>query len=389
MPFINKYDLVASLTKEDVIKICKNLGSDYRKDSQGNLIFNTSICKEGGDSWKLYYYHDPDPMIPNDRGKRFVCYTTGEKFDIVELVIRNFRLKGNNLTYFQALSYLANETGFVRANVSEIKQAPTVNDMGWINSFLSHKNSNSVIKPSVTNENVLEVFSYIPIRSWESEGISLETQQKYEISYFPRDNAIVIPHRDQNGGLIGIRKRNLDPEQVKEFGKYNFVTIEDHMYKFRLGTNLYGLNRTKEAINRIGKIIIFEAEKSVLMCDTFYGDNSFAVATCGSNLTYTQIQIIKSLKVREVFLAYDKEFHDANSFEAEAYKNKLIKELMPLMPYADCYLVVDTEGLTDYKDAPVDKGKEIFSKILKNKILVTYQMVADLKAKAKETNNYE
>lgn len=376
MPFINKYDLMASITKQNVIDICKDLGSDYKKDAQGNLIFNTSICKENGDSWKLYYYHDPDPAYPNDKGKRFVCYTNGDKFDLIELVIRSFRLKDKNLSYFQALSYVAQKCHYTNTEIVT-SNTQVVNDFGWINNLLSRKKSRSIPKPSEINENVLEVFSYIPIEEWESEGISISTQQKYEISYFPRDNAIVIPHRDQNGKLIGIRKRNLDPEQVSQFGKYNFVTVEGRMYKFSLGTNLYGLNRTKDAINRIGKVIIFEAEKSVMLCDTYYGDNSFAVATCGSNLTYTQIQIIKNLNVREVFLAYDKEFQEPDSFEAEAYKNKLVKTIEPLMPYADCYLVIDTEGLTEHKDAPVDRGLDTFSRILKQKILVTPDMVAE------------
>lgn len=377
MPFINKYDLMASITKQNVIDICKDLGSDYKKDAQGNLIFNTSICKEKGDSWKLYYYHDPDPAFPNDKGKRFVCYTTGDKFDLVELVIRSFRLKGKNLTYFQALSYIAQKVHYTNADVAAFHNTQPVNDLGWINNLLSRKKSRNIATPSEINENVLEVFSYIPIKEWESEGITLSTQQKYEISYFARDNAIVIPHRDQNGKLIGIRKRNLDQEQISEFGKYNFITIEGHMYKFSLGTNLYGLNRTRNAINRLGKVIIFEAEKSVMLCDSYYGDNNFAVATCGSNLTYTQIQIIKNLNVREVFLAYDKEFTEADSFEAEAYKNKLVKTVEPLMPYADCYLVIDTDGLTEYKDAPVDRGVETFNKILKKKILVTKDMLVD------------
>lgn len=368
--YINKYDLLNALTKENVVTICKHLGSDYHLDSQGNYIFNTSICKDGGDSWKLYYYHEPRTDVPNDKGKRFMCYTTGECFDIVELVLRSFRLKGTNLSYFQALNYIATEIGFKATPQSiEVKQNNIVNDMTWINHLLSHK-SGGVITPTTIDETVLEVFSYIPIQDWIDEGISLNTQQKYEISYFPRDNAIVIPHRDINNKLIGIRKRNLDKEQIEEYGKYNFVTVENHMYKFRLGTNLYGLGTNLEAINRIGKLIIFEAEKSVMLCDSYYGADSFAVATCGSNITQTQYNLIKGLNIREVFLAFDKEFQEPDSYEAEAYKNKLLKLLAPLMNYFTCYIVIDYLGLTGYKDAPVDMGKDVFNELLKHKILV-------------------
>lgn len=366
------------ITKENIIKICGDLGSEYKKDSQGNLIFNTSICKPNGDSWKLYFYYDPDPSIPNDSGKRFVCYTTGESFDVIELVLRNFRLKGKNLTYFQALNYVATQIGFKHSEIGVIQKSQTISDLQWINKLLSHKSSPSTLTPStIDDETVLEVFGYIPIQQWLDEGISLNTQQKYQISYYARDNAIVIPHRDINNRLIGIRKRNLDPDQIAEYGKYNFVTVEHHMYKFRLGTNLFGLGVNLEAINRIGKLIIFEAEKSVLLADSYYNTDSFAVATCGSQITATQYSIIKNLNIREVFLAFDKEFHEPNSFEAEAYKNKLIGLLAPLMNWFTCYIVIDYLGLTDYKDAPVDCGKEVFSEILKHKILVTSDMVKE------------
>ena len=85
MPYYDKNAILKALTKEQVIKIVTDLGSKgYRTDSSGNLIFQT-IC-HGGDSYKLYYYHEPTDQYS---GRTFHCYTScSESFSIFELVIR-------------------------------------------------------------------------------------------------------------------------------------------------------------------------------------------------------------------------------------------------------------------------------------------------------------
>ena len=57
--YLNKDAILNSLTKDDVTKIVINLGSAPPKlDSNGDLIFQ-SVC-HGSQSWKLYYYHEPN-----------------------------------------------------------------------------------------------------------------------------------------------------------------------------------------------------------------------------------------------------------------------------------------------------------------------------------------
>ena len=45
---------------------------------------------------------------------------------------------------------------------------------------------------------------------WLYEGISDETMNKYEIKFDLDSEGIIIPHRDKDGRLIGIRQRNLN-----------------------------------------------------------------------------------------------------------------------------------------------------------------------------------
>ena len=57
MPYLDKDAILNSLTKEDIIKICTEMGSpEYKEDSQGNLLFSTAICHGGDSPHKLVYY---------------------------------------------------------------------------------------------------------------------------------------------------------------------------------------------------------------------------------------------------------------------------------------------------------------------------------------------
>ena len=68
MPYINKDELLNSLTEQNIIDICRELGSlRYKKDSNGNLCFSTCICHGGDSNYKLVYYpnnHNTDYNTP-------------------------------------------------------------------------------------------------------------------------------------------------------------------------------------------------------------------------------------------------------------------------------------------------------------------------------------
>lgn len=379
--YLNKDLILEKITKQNVIDICAELGSDYKQDSNGNLIFNTCLTHEGGNSYKAYYYHEPDEYRPDDKGRRFMVYTEGRSYSLIDFVIQAFRVKGVVLTWFQALSWIANRIGYIESEDGNVTVKQNVIDRSWIEE--QKRRTITMIKGfTPINEHNLEVFNYdVKIDEWLNEGIDQNTLQKYEIGYFARDNAISIPHRDKFGNLIGIRQRELSPDRIENFGKYHPTMIEGRVLSHRLGSNLYGLNNTISAIMRHKRILLYESEKSVLKTDTFYGEDNYSVAVCGSNLTDTQIAIIKTLKVEKVILAFDKEYTDCHSWKAEAYKNKLAEKLEPLLNIAACYLVLDGDDeLLEEKDSPADNGKEVLERLMKTKIQVTRQMILEGKS---------
>lgn len=369
--YINKEKLISSLTREDIIHIIIELGSSYKIDSQGNLCCNTFLCHGGDSPTKLVYYFNHE----KDETERDMlhCYTCGDTYDIVELVIRAHRNKGVAMSYYKALRWIAKTTG--RNVEGDDSDEPTreIQDMSWLTKIkkaINHKFEAD--ETQEINENVLEIFANYPWQPWTEENISYTAMNRFEIGYYGLNNSIIIPHRNAEGKLIGIRQRYLDEQDVERIGKYTPVQIEGKFLSHKLGSEFYGLWVCGEQIKKTKTAIIVEAEKSVLQGYSMYGDESIIIATCGSNISSTQVHILlKDLQVNTVIYAPDRDYHDAHSFEAEAWLNEQKKKLQGLIPYCNVYLIADSKDRLNYKQSPTDNGFEVFEQLLNEKIQIT------------------
>lgn len=384
--YLDKDAILDSLSKEDIKKIVMSLGSAEPKiDSNNDLVFQT-VC-HGGNSYKLYYYHEPKDE--NDKGRNFHCYSgCHENFGVIELVIRAKRVQGSTFTWYKALKYVAQITGkLITASAEDIEQkSHLIDDFTWINRLKNAKKKQKAV-PTLTeiNECILEIFCYYPYQPWIEDHINAEAMSRFEIGYYGYQHSLIIPHRDINGRLIGIRQRMLDEWDIKNIGKYTPVQIAGKFLAHSLGNNLYGLYIVKDKVQRCKKIMLVEAEKGSLQSYTYFGEDSFTVSVCGSNLTRNQIKLILSLGVEEVMIAFDRMYHDAQSFEAELYLRKLIKLVAPIVPFVRVYLILDNKDRIGYKQAPTDYGKEILVELMKEKILVTMDMVREILEEEKES----
>jgi len=104
-----------------------------------------------------------------------------------------------------------------------------------------------------------------------------------------------------------------------------------------------------EFIQKQDEIIIFEGCKSVLLTDTWGIKNTGAILT--SHLNPYQMKILAKLGVRVVF-ALDKDVRVRDDHN-----------IAKLKQYVNVEYLWDRADLLDEKDAPVDKGVEIFKKL--------------------------
>lgn len=351
-------ELKARLTDEDVFKILQKLGGEPNWLSSKGVIVSRTVC-HGGQKHKLEYYCD---------SKRFHCYTDcGDSFDIIELVCRARKLFFNN-----AINYIALQVGIdtMRHGFGSFK-SNKINDWDFIDDLGGGTGRSSALRIDHYDTELMNTFQDIYYQPWIDEGITIETMRKYEIKYCSLYQQIIIPHRDIVGGMFGVRCRALLDEDI-ERGKYRPFWDGRTLYSHPLSQNLYGLDKNIGAITQTQSIILFEGEKSVMQCDSYYGDSSIAVALCGSNLSSYQADLILGMEVKNVYVALDKQYHDSNSVEglrwAKHIRDRIVNKLAQ---YCNVYIIWDKGNLLEYKASPADCGKEIFEQLMEEKIYAT------------------
>ena len=378
-------EIIEKITEEQILQMLKDFGTTPFRTTTKEIWFNT-IC-HGGDSHKLCYFRE---------GKDFYCYTNCGKMSLFQLVM-NVR----NCGFRDSVNFLAR---IVQINTR--KGIGIYNDKFSVgkNETSSSDNRNAirrirkerkqVITSSITPIQPLHAKTDIDInffedvyyQGWIDEGITIATMEKYDIKWYEQAKHIIIPHHNIKGDIVGIRRRALDEYEIEHSGKYMPEIMSNDPkdnFAHSLGLNLYGLYQNQEAIKRYKRVIIVEAEKSVLLSDSYFGEDSIVVATCGFNITNWQRDIlVKHLGVKTVILSFDNDVN-VHKFETTPEKKlcKSDKEYQDYLKYCDriiklgqkfsgvaqVYTTWDKEGLLDLKDSPLDKGKDVFCKLLQTR----------------------
>ena len=350
-----------NLTIEQVRDLIAELGGEPQL--QHEVLLCKTIC-HSGDSHKLYYY---------DNTKLCRCYTgcAEPTFDIFELV-RKVKSRELDCDYQlpQAIQYVAQYFGY--APSERIDETPTSidADLQYLENYDRISNislETKIVELKTYDGSFLKNLPRPRIEPWIKDGISQEVMNFYEICYDPKNCGIVIPHRDINGRLIGIRERTLIKENAELYGKYRPMKLNKQMYNHPLSFNLYGLYQNKNNIKRAKKAFIFESEKSVLQYATMFGqENNITVASCGQNLTSYQMELLYNNGAEEIIIAWDREGQNDN-------KNQYVKKFYNLQKkygslYTLSFMYDKTGEYLDYKMSPTDNGKENFLILYKERI---------------------
>ncbi|MBQ5474982.1 MAG: hypothetical protein IIT65_09900, partial [Lachnospiraceae bacterium] len=301
------------------------------------------------------------------------CYSgcSDPSFDILELTQKIFHnQKGQDIDLNDAVRYLA-----IKFNIegdADEQQDQESEEWQILNAYarqpqIELKDYHANLKEY--DAEILKRFNYdVKIDPWLRDNIGQEALDFAQISFYPGNDQIVIPHFDIDGKLVGIRGRTLVKEDAERFGKYRPLYVNHTLYSHPLGFNLYGINWAKENIKTLGKAIVFESEKSVLQYMTYFGiENSIAVACCGSNFSLYQLQLLKDCNVKEIVIAFDRQWESKNSEEQRLWDKKLIALYNKLKSDVVVSFIYDKDMLTGYKDSPTDNGGDIFMKLFLNR----------------------
>lgn len=343
---IDYQEIINNLTEDRIKDILNQLKIPF--EDKGAYLLMPTYCHNHFSeeaSHKLYYYKN---------NKIFMCYTECGSMSIFSFLKHFYEAQQIEYDWYKDIYSLI------------LGQNNQINGLS-VPKYKSLKDKYKISRKTKTlpiyDEKCLEVFTKIYPVEWLKEGISKAAMDKFNILYSISQNKIIIPHYDVNNNLIGIRGRALNEWEVENIGKYMPVQIEQKWYSHPLSMNLYGLNFNKENIRQEKVCYLLEGEKSVLKCEDFSFPNC-SVAVCGSNFNKYALNILlDTCSPTEIIICFDKEeikgstkYFDKLYSLGEKYKN-----------YCNFSFIYDRHNLLELKDSPVDKGEEVFKKLVKER----------------------
>ena len=250
------------------------------------------------------------------------------------------------------------------------------------------------IPPEIVKELYAEFdssFETLDRLKWHTrEGIATEMMQLYQVAYFPKRKTIILPHHNINGEIVGLYERSyLDLRRdvkkempdapywfLMQFPRAKYVPLlKDERFKKEDDTktswsfsnirNLYGLHLAKDSIRETGKAIIFEGGKSVMLARQYGYPFAVASHTFGANVNHISMLIEQGAK--EIILAFDKQYEIIDDLDNQwiLYEKKTREFARKIGKYVNVSRITDLEDepKLNYKDAPIDRGKEIFDEL--------------------------
>lgn len=296
--------------------------------------------EKNGEYWGLSCFKEentPSFSVRNDP-PFFYDYSSGIGGNVFTFVKHYYKCSNK-----EAVEILKKYVGFDgEFVVPKQKMAATVTCKRFQCPKAAHKESKSKVLP----DNYMERYEKIEnkLAVWVQEGISRESLDKFQVYYDSFSDRLVYPIRNIEGKIVNIGGRTLDP-LWKEKGQRKYT----YFYSWGTMDTVYGLVENMNHILQSREVILFEGCKSVLLADTWGIHNAGAILT--SHLNPNQMKILARLGCRVVF-ALDKDVRIREDHNISKLKQ-----------YVNVEYFWDREDLLDDKNAPVDKGLEVFKKL--------------------------
>jgi DNA primase len=320
----------------DTVDIVEYIGQyvDLKKEPNGEYIGLSPFKEESVPSFTI----SPDSGLFYD----FSTHKGGNLLNFIQFY--------HNCNFKTAINILKKY-----ANIDDNYVDTRLNSTKIIKKFKPKNKKTNSEKHTILEKNVMSKYENDKekLKVWFDEGISYEVMERYQVRYDPFSNRIVFPVRDNNGSIISIKGRTLDPD-FKEKGLRKYTHFNS------LGQNdfLFGYYEHYQDYLKQKEIILFEAEKSVMICEGWNILNTGALTT--SHLDPLQFKILIKLGLPIVF-ALDKGINIRED-----------KEIMKLKRYLKIYYIEDDNknGYLNEKDSPVDKGYDIWIKLYEGRKLL-------------------
>lgn len=207
------------------------------------------------------------------------------------------------------------------------------------------------------DKSILEKYEMVGNKMFLEDGISLETQRKYNVGYDLETDRIIVPWQDTVGNIVGVMGR----KNEKECEEYKWLPV----IAFPKSQTLFGYYQNYSKIQENKILFIGESEKFTMQLDSM--GNKMGVSTGTSYISDVQSKYIKSLYAKNIIICYD-EGLDEELIRVQAkklvYKNTFFKNRVGYIYDKNNEILPKGE-----KDSPSDLGKEEFKLLLKNHVV--------------------
>lgn len=279
-------------------------------------------------------------LVDKDRFYCFGCTASGN-------IIKWMRdIEG--LSWNATISKLSNITG---TKIKNLKSCEALNFYKEVKR--SATKIDAKIVHDVISSEIYDKFSDEIPQEWIDEGISEQAMKKYEIRVDNNSNRIVYPVYDNDDNLISVKGRTRF-ESFKELG------IAKYMNYYKLnGLDFFaGMKQSREEILNKKSCVIFEGIKSSMKAyDMNYLNTISAETSC---LNDEQTKILIKMGIRDVTIAFD----------SDVCMDKILKCTSKLRRFTNVFVIKDTHKLLGEKESPVDRGKDIFEQLMKERIKI-------------------
>jgi DNA primase len=258
-----------------------------------------------------------------------------------------------NIDFISALKWLHKELN-LQWNNKKIKDSskPKFDPLSVFTSKLKSKRKCNVDDIEIYDEDILTDFGDCIHKDYCNNRITEKIRREFGLCYDYKRQRTVVPWRNQNG-IVGLSGRTSIPLyrelEIPKFWSYQ---------GFQKSKCLYGFCENYAHIQKAGYVMIYEAEKSVLIRASL--NDRTGVAIGSNNITDEQVRLILSLNC-DVVVALDK---DQSLEHIKDMCDKFSK-------YRTTYYIWDKWNLLNEKDSPADADNKTFNFLLKYKFKYT------------------
>lgn len=301
------------------------------------------LKEKNGELWGLSpFKNEKTPSFSiNEKKGVFYDYSSGKGGNII-----NFIMCYHNCGFKKAVQILK-DFFKIESDIS-FSESETFSSM---RKFKPHKSEIKIPERKILPSDYMDRFSKRRIELWENEGILPEIIEKYNVRYDANADAIVFPIYDNDGNFVNVKGRRISPE-AKILGLPKYF----HYFKPVTADYFFGLFDKQSDVLEKGEIILVEGEKSVMKLEGWGVNNAVAIGT--STVNDRQIKILIKYGVNVVF-ALDKDKNPCYN-----------KDVQMIKKFCNVYVVLDRWNLLGEKDAPVDKGKEVWEELYSKKFIL-------------------